>query len=116
MSTLVQFPGLGLQFTVDRIAFTIGSLNVYWYGVILATGLFLGVLFAFRHCTEFGIDADRMIDVILVGTVMAIVCARAYYVLMSPFEYDSIWQMLDVREGRHRGGHTLLQCTIGSDH
>ncbi|MBQ7858709.1 MAG: prolipoprotein diacylglyceryl transferase [Faecalibacterium sp.] len=110
MSTLVQFPGLGLSFQINRIAFSIGSLNVYWYGVILATGLFLGVMFAFRHCTEFGIESDRMIDVILVGTVMAIVCARAYYVLMSPYEYDNIWQMLDVR----RGGIAIYGAIAGA--
>lgn len=99
MSNLVTFPGLGLSFQISRVAFTIGGVTIYWYGVILALGLFLGVTFAFRHCTEFGIDSDRMIDVIAVGTVMAIVCARAYYVVMSPYEYESIWQMIDIRSG-----------------
>ena len=99
MSHLVSFPGLGLSFMVNRVAFTLGSVNVYWYGILIALGLFLGVMFAFRHCAEFGIDPDRMIDVIAVGTVMAIVCARAYYVAMSPYQYENIWQMLDIRSG-----------------
>ena len=99
MTNLVTFPGLGLSFEVNRVAFTIGGMNIYWYGVLIATGIVLAILFAFRHCAEFGIDGDSMTDVIVVGVVMAIVCARIYYVAMSPFAYDSIWDMLDIRQG-----------------
>lgn len=110
MTTTVTFPGLGLSFAINRVAFSIGGLNIYWYGVILATGLLLGVAFAFRHCAEFGIDADRMIDVIVIGTVMAIVCARIYYVAMAPFEYQSVWEMLDIR----KGGIAIYGALIGA--
>ena len=30
MTNLVQFPGLGLEFNINRVAFTIGGLDVYW--------------------------------------------------------------------------------------
>ena len=99
MTNLVTFPGLGLSFEVNRVAFTIGGMNIYWYGVLIATGIVLAILFAFRHCAEFGIDGDSMTDVIVVGVVMAIISARVYYVAMSPFAYDSIWDMLDIRQG-----------------
>ena len=36
MTNLVQFPGLGLQFTINRVAFSIGGVNIYWYGVCIA--------------------------------------------------------------------------------
>ena len=39
------------------------------------------------------------VDVILVGAVMAIVCARIYYIVFAPFKYESIWQMIDIRQG-----------------
>ena len=99
MTNLVTFPGLGLSFEVNRVAFTIGGMNIYWYGVLIATGIILAILFAFRHCAEFGIDGDSMTDVIVVGVVMAIVSARAYYVAMSPYGYDSLLDMLDIRQG-----------------
>ncbi len=99
MTNTVTFPGLGLSFTINRIAFSIGGINIYWYGLLIATGMMLAIWFAFRHCQEFGIDPDAMIDVIVVGVVMAIVCARAYYVAMAPFEYESVWEMLSVRDG-----------------
>ncbi len=72
MTNLVTFPGLGLSFEVNRVAFTIGGMNIYWYGVLIATGIVLAILFAFRHCAEFGIDGDSMTDVIVVGVVLMI--------------------------------------------
>ena len=99
MSNLVTFPGLGLSFEVNRVAFTIGGINIYWYGVLIALGIVLAILFAFRHCTEFGIDGDGLTDVVVVGVNMGILSARAYYVAMAPFSYDSIWDMLSIRDG-----------------
>ena len=99
MSNLVTYPGLGLSFEVNRVAFTIGGINIYWYGVLIALGIVLAILFAFRHCTEFGIDGDGLTDVVVVGVIMGILSARAYYVAMAPFSYDSIWDMLSIRDG-----------------
>ena len=99
MTNLVTFPGLGLSFEINRVAFTIGGINIYWYGIMIAVGIMLAMVFAFRHCTEFGIDGDTMVDVIVVGVVMAIICARIYYVAMSPIAYNSLWEVLDIRQG-----------------
>ena len=96
---LVQFPGLGLSFEIDRVAFTIGGVSIYWYGVCIAVGLCLALVFAFRHSIEFGVDPDGMVDVILIGVVLGIVSARAYYVAMAPFKYQSIWEMIAIRDG-----------------
>jgi len=99
MTNLVQFPGLGLSFEINRVAFSIGRFNVYWYGVCIAFGICLALIFAFRHSTEFGVDADSMVDVILIGIVLGIASARAYYVAMAPFKYGNIWEMLAIRDG-----------------
>lgn len=99
MTNLVQFPGLGLSFHLNRVAFTIGGVSIYWYGVCIAVGLCLALVFAFRHSLEFGVDPDSMVDVILIGVVLGIISARAYYVAMAPFKYESIWEMIAIRDG-----------------
>ena len=99
MTNLVQFPGLGLSFELSRVAFSIGDMDIYWYGVCIAFGLCLALVFAVRRCTEFVIDADAMVDVILVGVVLGIASARLYYVAMAPYNYDTIWDVLAVRDG-----------------
>lgn len=106
----VQFPGLGLEFTINRVALSIGGFNIYWYGVIIAVGMLLALLYAFRYAVDFGIDSDRLVDVVAIGTVMAIVCARAYYVAMAPFEYHSLWEMVDIR----LGGIAIYGAVIGA--
>ena len=110
MTNLVQFPGLGLQFEINRVAFSIGGINIYWYGVCIAVGLCLALVFAFRRCQEFGVDPDSMVDVILIGVILGIASARAYYVAMAPFEYESIWEMLAIRDG----GLAIYGGIIGS--
>ncbi len=41
-----------------------------------------------------------MVDVILIGVVLGIISARAYYVAMAPFKYESIWEMISaIRDG-----------------
>ncbi|MBP8855464.1 MAG: prolipoprotein diacylglyceryl transferase [Oscillospiraceae bacterium] len=110
MSNFVEFPKLGIGFTVNRVAFSIGDFNVYWYGVLIGLGMLLALLFAFRKAKEFGIDEDRMIDVILLTTVCAVLCARAYYVIFAPFEYQSVWDMINFRDG----GLAIYGAVIGA--
>ena len=99
LTNLVQFPGLGLEFTINRVAFSIGEIHIYWYGVCIAVGMCLALVFAFRHSVEFGVDADAMVDVILIGVVMGILCARLYYVALSPYQYHSLKDVLAIRDG-----------------
>ncbi len=111
MTNHVEFPGLGLSFTLNRVAFTLFGMPVYWYGILIASGLLLALLFAFWKARSYGIDADRMVDVIFGATVCAIIGGRAYYVATAPFEYESFAQMLDIRLGGV-GAHVFIRPII----
>lgn len=106
----VQFPALGLEFTLNRVAFSLGGLDVYWYGIILALGLLAGMAFAFHYAVDFGIDSDRLVDVMVIGTVCGVACARIYYVAFAPFKYNSLWEMIDLRDG----GIAIYGAVIGA--
>ena len=82
MEQTVAFPGLGLEFNINRVAFQIGNIPVYWYGILIALGFILAIIYVNKRAKEFGIDPDRMLDVIMGGAVGGIVGARAYYVLL----------------------------------
>ena len=77
----VTFPGLGLSFELDRVAFTVFGHNVYWYGVIIAAGFLLAVLFCTRIAWRFGIDSECIIDLLFFAVPLSIIGARAYYVI-----------------------------------
>ena len=76
----IAFPGLGLTFTLDRVAFTIGNKPIYWYGIIIAVGFLLGALYAMRRAPQFDLKAENLLDMLLFAVPVSILCARLYYV------------------------------------
>ncbi len=81
----VSFPGLGLEFTLNRVAFTIPVLDrpVYWYGIIIVSGLLLAVFLCCRWGKRFGVTEDQITDMMLFAVPAALVAIRAYYVIFN---------------------------------
>lgn len=78
---VVSFPGLGLEFELNRVAFNLFGKDVYWYGVIIAVGFILAVLYGCRRAAPFGVDQDKVIDMLFFAVPAALIGARAYYVI-----------------------------------
>ena len=84
----IEFPELGLgPWDINRVAFSIFGLDVYWYGVIIAIGLFLSVAFGLWYCKKCGVKADDIIDVVLICVIPAFIGARVFYVVFSLDKY-----------------------------
>lgn len=80
----VSFPKLGIELTINPIAFSIGDFNIYWYGIIIATGFTIALCYAMINSKRFGIVQDKLIDAIIVGLITGIIGARLYYVVFYP--------------------------------
>ena len=100
----ITFPGLGIEIDPSQ-GFTIPGtqFEIKWYGVIIAVGVLLAVLYAMRRAKDFGLTGDDILNMLLVGLPCAIVGARLYYVI---FEWDRFfgagipwYQFLNLREG-----------------
>ncbi len=94
----ITFPSLGISVNPPR-SFAIGPLTVYLYGIVIALGLVLAVLYACRRSKQFGLKEDDILDGVLWVTPFAIVCARIYYCVFSWEQYAAnpisvlyIWQ------------------------
>ena len=100
MTTTVSFPGLGLEFELNRVAFSIGNFSVYWYGLLIGIGFMLAGAYAILNARKVGVDGDRLIDVVMVGLVCGVIGARLYYVI---FDWDAfrtdLTKIFDIREG-----------------
>lgn len=59
--------------------FAIGSLSIRMYGVIIAVGLLLAVIYGLKRGKEFGLKEDDILDGVLGIVPLAIVCARLFY-------------------------------------
>ncbi len=74
----ITFPALGLEWDPAR-GFSIGPVSIQFYGLIIAIGLMLAVIYACRRSRQFGMTADDLTDGVLWIVPFAIICARLYY-------------------------------------
>ena len=74
----ITFPGLGLELD-PAVGLKIGNFSIHFYGVIIAVGLILAVLYGWKRSKEFGIKSDDITDGVLWIVPFAILCARLYY-------------------------------------
>jgi phosphatidylglycerol:prolipoprotein diacylglycerol transferase len=81
----ISFPSIDFTWN-PAPSFSIGPLEIHWYGLIIAVGLLLAVLYACGRSKEFGLTEDDLIDGVLCIVPFAVICARLYYVI---FEWDS---------------------------
>ena len=82
--TLISFPGLGLELDPPS-TIQLGPLTIHFYGLVIAVGMLLAVLYASKRSKEFGLKEDDLIDGVLWVAPFAIICARLYYCI---FEWD----------------------------
>ncbi|MGN0601443.1 MAG: prolipoprotein diacylglyceryl transferase [Oscillospiraceae bacterium] len=88
----VYFPNLGggdnifkRGFSLDRVMFKIPGTDfaIYWYGFLIALGIFLAMIYGFKRMKTVGIDPDRATDSVIGGLIGAIIGARVYYILFN---------------------------------
>ena len=81
-SSPIAFPGLfgDWQFTVSNKALDVGN-GVYWYGILIATGLLLAIWFCMRQAPRFGVTEDNVLDTAIWAAPAGILGARVYYVI-----------------------------------
>ena len=95
----ISFPFLGLELNPGR-NLEIGSISIYFYGVIIAIGMILAVVYACHRSKQFGLKEDDIIDGVLWIVPFAILCARAYYCAFSWDHYrDDPISVLYIWEG-----------------
>lgn len=85
----IGFPGLGINFNINPVAFTVFGKEIYWYGIIIAAAVISAIIYAQRESKRIGLKDDVISDVVLIGVPVSIIFARAYYVIFSWKDYAS---------------------------
>ena len=98
--TRVYFEGLGIDFDLPSVAFTIFGYDVHWYGIVIAFGFILAVLYGGRMAYKWKMSLDGMTDVLIWGTIFGIICARLYYVAFEWSYYkDHLAEIVQIWNG-----------------
>ena len=78
--SVISFPALG-NFSLNPPSyFTVFGRPIYFYGVLIALGFLLAILYCSRHAPDFGIKPDDFYDLMLWLIPLCIVGARLYFV------------------------------------
>ena len=110
MENYVGFPGLGLEFNISRTAFSVFGIDIYWYALIIATGIVLAYLYCTSEGKRQGINTDIFSDNLIVGLPSAIIGARLYYVIFNWSSYSgNILSVFNLRQG----GIAIYGAVIG---
>ena len=89
MTDYIAFPNLGISINADRVAFSIGGHEIYWYGIIIAFGFALALIVALNLAKKYSMKSDTVLDIVLYATPLSIIGARLYYVA---FRWESYAQ------------------------
>lgn len=94
----ISFPGLGIENIDPPAGFELfgTGFEVRFYGMIIAFGLFLAVVYCMARAKHFGLTGDNILDVALVGVPCAVIGARLYYVILYGVPFS---QWLNIRDG-----------------
>ena len=107
----IGFPSLGLEFSINPIAFTVFGWDIHWYGIIIATGLIIAVLVANHLAKREGLGGDVITDVVIYSLPVSVICARAYYVIFNFSSYRH--NLLDIFK-IWNGGIAIYGAIIGA--
>ncbi|MGE4273009.1 MAG: prolipoprotein diacylglyceryl transferase [Desulfitobacterium sp.] len=74
------------RFLVQSL-FGIEGLNITWYGAIISFAIIIGVWLASREAEHQGLNSDMIFDFLIIVLPLAIIGARAYYVIFEWHQY-----------------------------
>lgn len=95
----ILFPHLGISLALPE-SFSVFGFSIYWYAIIIVSGMFLAVLYAVKMFPKKGLEQDDLFNMFLIALPTALICARAYYVIFSWDDYkDNLWQIFNIRGG-----------------
>ena len=108
----------GIHLKLSPIAFSIpigsGHWDIYWYGIIIATGFLLALIYGLKNAPRYGLNSDRMLDVILVATPGAILSARTYYVIFDGEKLNGIGDFFGFGTSSGFAGLAIYGGVIGA--
>lgn len=108
----------GIHLKLSPIAFTIpigkGHWDIYWYGIIIATGFLLALIYGLKNAGRYNLNPDRMLDVILVATPIAILSARVYYVIFDGEKLNGIGDFFGFGTSSGFAGLAIYGGVIGA--
>lgn len=85
----IAFPNFNIYLNINKIAFVIGNIQIYWYGIIITVAVLLCLFLAYKNDGKYGIRYLDIENCMLIALPLAIIGARIYYVTFTWGYYKS---------------------------
>lgn len=115
----VEFPNLfnGTEITYTRGFELFGQISIFWYGILIAVGIFTAYIYATIRCDKvFGLPKGRFFDVVFASVIGGFLGARIYFCVFTTLDpnsgtkYDFITTFTRI----HDGGLAIYGGIIGA--
>lgn len=96
----VTFPGLNLEFKINKVAFNFFGIDIYNYAICIVLGIIIALFLCKKSKDNYYIKWENVIDIMLFSIVFGILGARLYYVIFN-LEYYLVnpLQIFNLRDG-----------------
>lgn len=85
---------------MNPVAFSVFGIDIRWYGILISSGILLGIAISRFNCRFRDVNFDYLLDIVLISLPFGVIGARLYYVI---FEFDlyknNIWEAFNIRHG-----------------
>lgn len=108
----ISFPSLGISLDINPVAVDIPFFGgIRWYGIIIALGIILAVIYCCRAAKRENESPDTISDTLLYALPVSVIFARTYYVIFSWDSYkDNFADVFKIWEG----GIAIYGAIIGA--
>lgn len=79
---------------MNNILFDFGPIKIYWYSLLILTGIIIGYNLALKEAKRIGLSTSYMSDLCFYTIIFSIIGARVYYVIFKFSDYKN--NLLDI--------------------
>lgn len=96
----VYFPILQRKISISKTFLSIGSVDIYWYSVMIVIAILITVICMKKERKKYGIYYDDVLQLMTFLLPISLICARAYYIAFNLKYYiTEPKQILNTRNG-----------------
>lgn len=96
----INFDGLGLEFSINSVAFSMFRIDIYWYAIFIVVAFIIGILLCKIDDGKYNIKFENILELLVIAIPVSIICARLYFVLFKLDYYiQNPIEILDIQNG-----------------
>lgn len=95
----ITFPLLNLELNINKIAFTICGIPIYWYAILMVSSILIALILSKIQNGKFGIKFDDILDLSIIMIPISFISARLYYVIFNIKNFQTFSSIFNIKNG-----------------